>query len=273
MPPKCRKRYRVVLTDIDGVVWRRGVPLAENVEGLYMLRKEGSRIVFLTNNATRSRRLYSLLLSSIVGWKVAPRDVITSGYVLAREAARRYGSLRIYVVGEPGLVEELAEQGHVVVTRSEAEKCFLDAVAVALDTDVTYSKLSAAVKALTKCNALLLVANTDKTIPVEDGVEPGAGAILASIVTATGRSPDLVAGKPSTTMAETVASIVGNNPRGALVIGDRLDTDIELAAKMGADSLLVLTGVTPPGTSKSASYKPTYVAKTVKEYASLPPCN
>ncbi|MET1128170.1 MAG: HAD-IIA family hydrolase [Thermoproteota archaeon] len=270
MASRCRRRYGGLLVDIDGVVWRGGKPIGENVEGINALRGEGARIVFVTNNATRSRRLYARMLTEALGWSVAPDHVVTSAYALAEAARRRYGELRVYVVGGPGLVEELAAAGHLVVTEQEADACTLDAVAVGLDWEVTYSKIRRVVKALLSCRTLFLVANEDPAIPVEDGIAPGAGSIVRAIVTASGREPDMIAGKPSSVIAEEALRRLGLAPEQVLVVGDRADTDVEMARRVGADSLLVETGV-PHG--KTVEPEPTYRYSNILEFARLPVCS
>ncbi len=267
---ECRRRYSLVIVDLDGVVWRGGTPIEPNIEGLRCLRDEGARLVFVTNNATRSRRLYQVLLSKVVGWKVSIEEIVTSAYVLADWALRNHGNLLIYVIGGPGLLEELALAGHILVTEREVLRCMVDAVAVGLDTELTYTKIFHAAKAIRECKALFLVTNIDKTIPIEDALAPGAGSIVESLVVATGKRPDIVVGKPNKLMAEIILQKYGVDPRRVLVIGDRLDTDIVMAEYMNMDSLLVETGV-PPGQGVQA--KPTYKAPTIRDYVEKPLCD
>jgi len=236
-------RYRLLLVDLDGVVWRGRRVLRENVEWLRRARLAGARIVYVTNNSTRSRRVYAERLSAIMGYRVGPEDVVTSGYAVARLLSEKAGSARVVAVGEEGLVEELAATGHVVLPVGDGARCPVDYVVVGLDRGLTYSKLKTAHLAITRCGARLAASNTDTTIPVEEGSLPGAGSILAALETSTGVRAELVAGKPEPYMYRLAMEMAGVGPGEALAIGDRCDTDIEAAKRAGIDSVLVLTGV------------------------------
>ncbi len=236
-------RYRVLLVDLDGVVWRGRRILRGNVEWLREAHKRGARIVFVTNNSTRSRRVYAERLTAVMGYPVGVDDVVTSGYAVARLIRERSGESRVLVLGEEGLVEELVGQGHVVLTISDGARCPVDYVVVGLDRLLSYQRLRAAHEAVRRCGAAIAASNTDRTIPMEDLDAPGAGAVLAALVASTGKEPVFVAGKPEPYMIELVLRGGGYSPREALVIGDRCDTDIEAARRAGVDSVLVLTGV------------------------------
>ncbi len=247
MPGMRRPRlldYDVLLVDLDGVVWLGSSVISENVEALRRAAESGVRLVFLSNNSTRTRRHYSLILRSL-GLPVEESDVVTSGYAAARWVALRRPGSNVYVVGEEGLSIESYLAGLNVVDFEYASTHRIDAVIVGLDRLVTYDKLRAALRALHR-GALFVAANEDHVLPREDGFDPGAGSIVSALSRAAGREPDFVAGKPSPFIAELALK----DMRGAkaLVVGDRLDTDIELARRAGLDGLLVLTGVTrePP---------------------------
>jgi len=109
--------------------------------------------------------------------------------------------------------------------------------------------------------AVYIATNMDPTFPSERGLAPGAGAIVAAISTGAGKSPDIVVGKPSRIMFDIAVEIAGTS--NALVIGDRLDTDIVGAKSAGLDSLLVLTGVTKPDDLKKSDVKPNYVLNSL----------
>jgi 4-nitrophenyl phosphatase len=235
--------YDILLVDLDGVVWLGGRVIEENVEALRAAADSGVDIVFVTNNSTRTRRYYAWKLSSL-GLPARPESVVTSGYAASAWLARRMPGGRVYIVGEEGLAVEAYLAGLNVVDTSEALRGGAEAVLVGLDRLFTYQKGRAALRSLEK-GALFVAANEDHVLPTHDGLDPGAGAVVAFLERASGRRPDFTAGKPSPFMARL--ALEGRSGR-ALVVGDRLDTDVEMARRSGLDAVLVLTGLTrrPP---------------------------
>jgi len=235
-----------LIVDLDGVVWREGRIIPENAGPLAKLIRSGTPIVFLTNNSTRERRVYARLLTRALRTPITAEDVVNSGYSAARWLAKRLGPSPVLPVGEEGLAAELALAGHEVLTPGEWQHA--SAVAVGLDRGLNYRKLAAAHRAISS-GAVFVATNRDLTYPVGDGLEPGAGSIVALLEASTGRIPDFDAGKPGEWILGLALERL--RARGAtrpLVVGDRIDTDIEMAARAGLPSLLLLTGVTsePP---------------------------
>jgi len=255
-------RYKLLLVDLDGVVWRGSRLIDDNIAWLREARERGLRIVFVTNNSTRSRRLYAERLSRIMGFSVGVEDVVTSGYAVAALLRERYGRLRVLALGEEGLVEELAGQGHLVYSAMDGARCPIDFVVVGLDRGLTYQKLRVAHDAVRRCGAKIAASNTDHVIPLERGDAPGAGAVLAALVASTGAEPVVVAGKPEPYMYYVAMRSAGVGPREALAIGDRCDTDVEAARRAGVDSVLVLTGVAGERGERCAA---THVVGTLRE--------
>jgi len=259
------RKYNGLIVDLDGVVWRGGKPIQENVEALRMLHNAGMKIVFLTNNSTRSRRLYSQLLTHTLGFNVKPEDIVTSAFAAAKWLKENMGPSKVYVVGEEGLVEELVCEGHTVVTLTEAKSCKADIVVVGLDRNLTYKKLLTAHTLVKWCSKPYIATNIDATVPMENADIPGAGAILAALEKSTGKKPAYVTGKPNPWIVEIALSQLELDRREVLLVGDRLDTDIEVAVKLGIDSLLVYTGVAKPEDVVKSTIKPTYQAKNLLE--------
>ncbi len=243
------KCFNKLIVDLDGVVWRGKRPINENIEALRKVLQGGGKIVFLTNNSTRHRAWYAKVLSQLLDYPIRESDVVNSGYSASLWLLRHYGRLNVLPVGEPGLVVELEKCGHTVLIASDWENA--DAVAVGLNRHVTYSELAAAHKAIMK-GALFVATNRDSNYPVEDSTEPGAGSIVALLETSTGKKADVDTGKPSKWILDlSIEALGGGEP---LVIGDRLDTDWEMARRAGIPMLLVLTGVTtsPPAREPQA---------------------
>ncbi|MCE4599954.1 MAG: HAD-IIA family hydrolase [Desulfurococcales archaeon] len=249
MPGGC---YDALILDVDGVIWLEGTLIDENIKVVREAIDKGVQVVFLTNNATRSRKTYSILLSNAIGRDIGIEMVVNSAYSAAEWLLREKGPSRVYVVGEEGLVEELNNAGHTIFGVTEWR--YADTVVVGLDRHLNYRKLMAAHKALTENNAFFLVTNRDPAYPVAEGTIPGAGALVSFLETSTGRKADYNAGKPGQWILDLALEKAGN-PRNPLLVGDRIEIDIEMALARGMDSLLVLTGVTKTPPSKPRGFK------------------
>ncbi len=249
--------YRVLLLDMDGVLWRGGQPIDVNLEAIRTLASRGVRIAYVTNNSTKSRRSYVERLRAL-GLPASVDTVVTSGYAASTYMARR-GVRTVYVVGEDGLVEEARLAG-----LEPLEECpdRVDAVVVGLDRGFNYGKLDCAARHVRR-GALYVATNADPTLPHPGEPKPGAGAMVAAISVASGREPDFTAGKPNPWLVELALEALGAEPGEALLVGDRLDTDIEAGRRAGVDTLLVYTGVTGP--EDPLDPEPTYTAGSLLE--------
>ena len=256
------ERYKVFIFDIDGVIWIGGKPLPQASKTLRTLIKYGKRVILLTNNSTRSREEYYSKLKKLCN-ELSINDIITSGYATATFLRSEFGKLRLYVIGEMGLARELVLQGHVLLSE-DAKQSFIDAVVVGLDRQLHYSRLSKGLRAILN-GSLFIATNEDPTVPAENGVEPGAGAIIAALSVAARRRPDYVIGKPNKYIFEIALKGVAVPRDEVLVIGDRIDTDIVGAKSIGAASALTLTGVTSEHELKMSDIKPDYVLKSLND--------
>jgi HAD superfamily hydrolase (TIGR01450 family) len=230
--------YDVALLDLDGVVYvgRRAVPAA--AESLAKARAAGQRLAFVTNNASRTPSAVAALLTE-VGVPADADDVVTSAQAAARLLAERLpAGSEVLVVGGMGLRHALYAHGLRPVSTAAARPA---AVVQGFHPELGYGLLSEGARAVAE-GALFVGSNADTTIPGGGGPpNPGNGALLRVISAATGVEP-IVAGKPARPLHQE--SILRTGARRPLVVGDRLDTDIEGAHNGGADSLLVFTGVT-----------------------------
>ncbi|GAA1274049.1 HAD hydrolase-like protein [Kitasatospora nipponensis] len=251
--------YDTALLDLDGVVYAGPAAIEHAVESLDIARARGMRLAYVTNNASRPPRVVAEHLTEL-GVPAEPGDVINSAQAAARLVAEKVpkGS-KVLVIGGAGLVEALAERGLVAV---ESLKDGPVAVVQGFDPSVGWERLAEASYAV--AGGLPWVAsNTDMSIPTARGVAPGNGTLVAAVRAATGAEPE-VAGKPLPPMhRETVLRTGAKRP---LVVGDRLDTDIEGAYNGGVDSLLVFTGVGTPAQVLAApvQHRPTYLAADLR---------
>jgi len=247
--------YDVALLDLDGVVYSGPQAIKGAPEALARARETGLRLAFVTNNASRSPSATAEHLSRL-GVAARSSDVVTSAQAAASLIAARFppGS-PVLVAGSTGLRLALRERGMRPVSLAADLPV---AVVQGFAPGINYELLAEAGVAV-RDGAFYVATNSDSTLPTQRGPQPGNGSLLAVIITAFGVQP-VVAGKPQTPLhAEAVARTGARHP---LVVGDRLDTDIEGAVRGGADSLLVLTGVS---TAKDAvmaprGQRPTYIA-------------
>lgn len=247
--------YDVAMLDLDGVVYRGGVAISDVAERLGRARKNGLRLAFVTNNASLPPSAVAARLRRL-GVEAAEADVVTSAQAAVRLVAELVppGS-KVLVVGGEGLERALLEHDLIAVSSAQEEPV---AVVQGLSPDVSWRLLAEGAYAVA-VGLPWVASNLDLTVPTDRGIAPGNGSLVAAVVAATGQHP-VVAGKPEPALFdETVLRVGGERP---LVVGDRLDTDIEGANRVGADSLLVLTGVTTLAVLAEAKppQRPTFVA-------------
>lgn len=241
MPREAFSDPMLFIFDMDGVLYRGSEPVPYAAQAIARLRAAGHTVRFLTNNAARPRPKYVPLLDHL-GIPVTVEDVITSAYATALHFnAQGWNGCSVYVVGEDGVRDELVAVAGCRLLDSDAEKA--DAVVVGVDRKFTYDKMRIAQQHLL-AGAHFICTNRDPTFPVENGrVVPGAGSVVAAVATAAGRDPFNI-GKPNPYSIELLARLTDHDIKDTVVIGDRLDTDIAAGMAAGAETVLVLTGVT-----------------------------
>ena len=231
--------FRGVVFDLDGVVYlgKEVVPAAPGA--LEQVRGLGVKVAFVTNNSYRPPDLVVEKLNRL-GVKAAPGEVLTSAQAAVRLLGGPEGlaGVKVMVVGGPGLRQALEAAGARLVDGVAWRDA--EVVAVGFDPDLTYTKLRDATLAI-RAGARFVGSNPDTTLPAPDGLWPGAGATLALLRASTGVRPE-VAGKPERALLETAAAALGPGPY--LMVGDRADTDLDGAHRLGWSTALVLSGVT-----------------------------
>ncbi|MHB1432588.1 MAG: HAD-IIA family hydrolase [Streptosporangiaceae bacterium] len=247
--------YDVALLDLDGVVYKGQDAVPGAVDGLAAARRAGMRLAFVTNNASRSPSATAAQLTRL-GVIAGAGDVVTSAQAAAHLIADKVpAGSRVLVAGGMGLRVALRARGLRPVSVAADRPV---AVVQGYVQGIDYGLLAEAAIAV-RDGAWYVATNADLTLPTPRGPQPGNGSLLQVVIAATGVMP-VVAGKPEPPLhAEAVQRTGAQRP---LVVGDRLDTDIEGAVRGGADSLLVLTGVTTPLDAVLAppGRRPTYLA-------------
>jgi phosphoglycolate/pyridoxal phosphate phosphatase family enzyme len=224
---------------MDGVLYLGETPIEGAAEAVGWLRKRGKKIFFSTNNSAETRGAYTRKLARM-GIAAHGSEIVTAGYVTALYLQKHAPRARIYVVGENGLRSELKRAGLKLVPHDGAEKA--THVVVGLDRMVNNKKLTGALRALL-AGAEFIATNADATYPTEDGLSPGAGAMVGALVGCSGKKPSVVIGKPSPQMIKIALGISRSKPSETAIVGDRLDTDVTAGKRAGLTTILVLSGV------------------------------
>lgn len=243
-----------VLFDLDGVVYLGAQPIPHAAESIAKLPDMGVKRAFVTNNSSRTPDQVVAALAR-VGVDAVESDVIGSAFVVAQYVANILppGSV-VLVVGGNGLWQAIVDIGLRPTSTLSDQPV---AVVQGFHPDVGWRQLADAAYAVAD-GALWVASNADMTLPTEHGLAPGNGSLIQAVANATGAVP-VVVGKPfPPSINEAVRRLGGVHP---LIVGDRLDTDIEAGSRCGTPSLLVMTGVTDVRTLCAAgpTQRPTYV--------------
>lgn len=240
-------RLRLVILDMDGVLYRGDQPLPGAAELVRRLHEAAVIVRYATNNSMFTRDAFAERLRDM-GIPASPEEIVTSTSATIEHLRRHVPDVHsVLAVGAHGMVTELAAAGYAVTPVADAtvlvpRSVAVDAVLVGLDPDFDDARLAAAAQAV-RAGARFVATNADARYPTPGGFRPGAGTIVAAIAAAAGHSAEVI-GKPEPAMFTSILEAAGVAPAEALVIGDNPDSDIAGAHRAGIGSLLVLTGVT-----------------------------
>lgn len=246
------KNKKLFIFDIDGTLCTgTKEPIPSGIRAVQKLRSLGKQVVFLTNNSSKSRESYKELLSQLrINCEI--KDIFTSGYLTAQILSRLYPSAKIFVIGEEGLISELKLEGFKILNEefpnienaeSIPNNIRADLVVVGWDRKVTYNKFRTAM-ILIKNGAKFYATNDDASFPAPNNqIWPGTGAIIAFLSTALNEKPVKIFGKPNTEGILSILRIYKTLPNEAILIGDRLNTDILGGNRARITTIAVETGV------------------------------
>jgi 4-nitrophenyl phosphatase len=245
---------RNVIFDMDGVMYvgRTAVPGA--AETVAYLRENGVKVFFLTNNAERMKEEFTQKLNSF-GIGAKDEEVYSSGYGAARYVKEKFPGKTVFAFSR-GTKAEMQRQGIELDLSEKAQ-----VVVAGLDLQINYEKLVASFRAIIG-GAEFIATNEDMAFPVEDGLKPGAGLIVAGLAASTGRKPINV-GKPEPYILDTILREHGLSKEETMMVGDRLETDILMAKREGVKSMLVLSGVSCEKDATDKGLVPDYLVESV----------
>lgn len=255
--------FAAYVFDLDGTVYL-GPNLIEGVGSmLEKLRTLDKSVRFLSNNPLQTRSTYAAKLRGL-GVQARNEEVMNSSAVTTRYLLEHYPGARLYVVGEAPLIGELVDAGFRVVDGSA--EC--DVVVLSFDRDFHYVKLHQAMVA-SRRGVPVVATNPDVACPVPGGMIPDCGAVIAAVEACAGRKVDVVVGKPSEIMLEVVLHDLGLPPEEVLLVGDRLETDMEMGRRAGMSTALVLTGVCSKAQAQAWPHPPTYILASAADIGGI----
>jgi 4-nitrophenyl phosphatase len=268
------REKELFIFDMDGVVYRTNDPIISAINTIKELRQRGKKVVFQTNNATRTPEQFAEKLAKM-DLNTDPTEIYTTPIIAANYLAPLYPQKIVYVIGENGIIMALKAKGFQILNELHPEietvekippGIYADIVLVGLDTAATYKKLRTAVMLINN-GAHFYATNSDANFPASGALWPGAGAMVSFISTAILGHPKKDFGKPHPDGLETILNQYKIVKEKAVVIGDRLDTDILGGNRAGITTLLVETGINNRSdlVSRPLDQQPSYIVKDLTE--------
>jgi 4-nitrophenyl phosphatase len=231
-----------VIFDMDGVLWHDNTPLAGFDDLFAWLRESGIPYAFATNNSSKTPQAYVQKFADMGIPDVPSACIFTSAVATAQHLQSRYmAGTRLFVLGMAGIRTALDEAGFDL-TEDEAQ--VPQAVVVGIDFHMTYARLKQATLHI-RNGADFIATNADKTYPTPEGLAPGAGSIVAALEAATDQQAEVI-GKPARPIFDLVLKYLDTPASNTLMVGDRLDTDIQGGRDAGMKTALLFTGATTP---------------------------
>lgn len=247
--------YDAYIFDLDGTVYLGDALLPMAGETIKRLRSMGKRTIFLSNNPTKTQATYVEKMAKL-GLPTPAQDIVNSSMVMVSFLKSRMPGARLYVIGEEPLQQDLRAAGFTLVDEAGETQ----AVVASFDRTFVYRKLQVAFDAI-RLGARFFATNGDRYCPVPGGGEPDCAAIIAAIEACTDTKCEAVVGKPSRHTIDAVLGLVGLPAGRCIMIGDRLETDVQMGNDAGMASALTLTGATSEAMLGTSAIRPTYVLK------------
>lgn len=245
------RKIKCFMLDMDGTFYLGDKLLPGSLDFLDALHRTGRTARFLTNNSSKSAKVYRDKLTRM-NVPEEYRDVITSGHAAAHYCLKAFPGKSAWVLGNDMLKEELTAMGLRI---SEDNP---DYVLIAYDTTLDYAKMTK-VCDLVRAGLPYIATHPDFNCPTETGFAPDIGAIMAFIEASAGRRPDLILGKPYKGIVEEALNVTGLQKSDLAMVGDRLYTDVATGVNFGMTSILVMSGETTEAMLAASDIRPTAV--------------
>jgi len=254
---------RFILFDCDGVIWRGNHPIDGAVATLENLEKQNCHLGFITNNSSLSRQKFR---SKFVKLGFNPKNYyINNSAYGAASYIKQMKISKVFMIGEQGLREELEDQSVYVTEKYEIG---LEGVVIGWDRGLTWQKLADAMHVILSDGGLFVATNPDNSFPLEDRLVPGAGAGIAALSNACNKEPDIIIGKPNRFLIDLALNDMGcTNRTQAILVGDRLSTDILAGINAGIETVQVRTGISDIYLGNKVS--PTYEIESIRDIFSI----
>ena len=249
-------RFGGFMIDMDGTVYKGGVPIPGAKEFVSFLKDEGIPFVFLTNNSSHGRSFYLQKLTRL-GFDVGMENILTSTIATIRYLLTERPGKTVYPVAVPDVVEEMRAAGVPLVEEDP------DIVVLTFDTTITYEKINRAFHYL-RSGSELIATHPDDVCPTEDSYDIDIGPFIRMFEQMC-QTVATVIGKPNRLMLEMAAGELGVPPEDTVMVGDWLTTDIEMAVRAGTQSVLVLSGETDRDMLARWGKEPTAVVESVAD--------
>ncbi|OMJ30069.1 Phosphoglycolate phosphatase 2 [Smittium culicis] len=264
-------KYETFLFDCDGVIWLGSKLIPGVKESIEYLKCKGKKLIFITNNSSVSRADYVKKFAKF-GIEVDESNIFGSSFATAvylKEVANFDPEKFVFAIGGKGISDELESQGIKILSPDFPQIENLDdisgiepdnrvgAVVVGLDVKINYAKLAFAHVNIIQGDSYFIATNSDSTLPVGGITFPGAGSLLSVLKSSTKKDP-VVIGKPNQIMFDLVKKSHHLDLSKTIMVGDRLDTDIDFGNRASVDTLLVYTGVTDKTLASNSDIKATF---------------
>lgn len=253
------KNYDAYFIDLDGTTYKGKDRIPAAARFIKRLQAQHKKVVFVTNNSTRSPQDVAENLRNNHNINVTADNIYTTALATADYLSEKAGKQRrVYVIGEKGLKDALRKSGFVLVSERP------DYVVVGLDTQVTYQKFETAVLSI-RNGAIFIGTNADSNLPNEKGMVPGAGSLVELVKYATQKKPIMI-GKPEKVIMEMALKRYQLTKDRVIMVGDNYHTDISAGINIGMDTLLVYTGLSTKKDVEKEQIKPTYEVDSLDEW-------
>lgn len=260
-------QIKTLLIDGDGVLWRDTEPVPGLNHFFDVVKARGIGWALLTNNNTRQVADYRAKLAGF-GIEADAGQIFTSSTATASYLQKRYGpGAAVHAVGMSGLIETLKEAGFRVTIGEEMPGHAVAAVVAGMDRSLTFEKVKVATR-LILAGAEFIATNTDGTFPTPDGLVPGTGMVIGALKGTTGIEPTVI-GKPEAGIYQAALEALSADKAAAAMIGDKMETDILGAQRLGLHTIGVLTGVTTAEQMAVSQIQPDLVCESIAELAAL----